>query len=93
MTPEAVSRLTPDQLLAILSENDESADPSPHSNRRLTAQREILDAVCARFGLTVLHLSAQPIAVTKQQVRLVRPDLKSVDEAYLIAAVKEYGKA
>lgn len=91
MTPDVVSRLTPEQIITLLSDGTEP-DSAPGPNRRAKAQREVLDAVCAKFGLTPLHLIAQPISVTKRQVLEARPELKAVDEGYLLSALKDYTK-
>jgi hypothetical protein len=93
MTPDVVGRLTPEQIIALLDGGEpESSEALPASDRRRKARRDALDAVCVKFSLTAPQLLAQTVAVTRRQLMETRPEMRNVEEAQLIEALKEYGQ-
>lgn len=92
MSPEAVSKLSPAQILCLLGD-DQNQTATPDTRHRDKAQRQLLDMVCARFAITRLHLLAQPIETTKAQILELRPEMRAHHDPFhgLLAALKAYG--
>lgn len=75
----------------LLGGDDDKPSPRQLINK---PQRDLLESVRARFGLTKLHLLAQPLAETKRMILEVKPELRNQPDPFqrLPKVLEEYGR-